>query len=265
MHSNRRSSIAVGAVLLVCLALVQSAIAQSVEGPPASPPKQLKAFNLKHADAELAAGVLTTLVESNAPFRAAIDERTNSLLISASKDSMSVIEKLIEVIDRESGNMSRGNGEQKETSYRVHIDWLLTTDRGQPVPAKLKEVELELQNHGIEGLQLAAATMASVQASINPEFQLSCSPLEDEIRLEINGTFVPSDGGNPGLEIEITAIQQREGSRNSAKPLAHVSTSVSARVGHPVVLAVAPIEGVSSVFVVTVEDAARSKRSTGNK
>ena len=249
------------------LAVSQTAFAQvrskPVERPVQKPATQLKVFNLQYAKAMHAAELLTQVAESNTPFRAAVDERTNSLLISGSRDALSVIEELISVIDRDSPNEPRTRASQDDKSYRIHIDWLLTTDRGQPVPARLNEVLMALQNHGIDGLQLAAATMTSVQAHINPQFQLSCSPLENDIKLEIIGSIMPKVGGNPGLQIEVTAEQQREGSRNSSKQLAHLSTSVSAKIGHPVVLAVAPIEGVSSVFVVTVEDASESRANSG--
>ncbi len=269
-RSSRLVSIVISfTVFAVSQTAFAQARSQPVERPVEKPPTQLKVFNLQYANAHMAAELLTQVMDSNTPFRAAIDERTNSLLISGSRDSLSVVENLLSVIDRDAPDGSSRTEAQDEKSYRIHIDWLLTGDVGQPIPARLNEVTMALKNHGIDGLQLAAATITSVQADINPQFQLSCSPLENDVNLEISGSLIPKAGSNPGLQIEVTAEQKREGSRSSAKQLGHLSTSVSARIGHPVVLAVAPINGVSSVFVVTVEDAskshAKSATATGTK
>ena len=257
-------------LLFIGFGVVQSGHAQSAAEPPADPPTVLKVFKLKYARARDAGKLLVDVVGPDVGvLRCAVDERTNTLIVRSNEDSLAVIQEMISVIDRASDANHGGRRSMDVKSYHVHIDWLLSSDRGQAIPAKLKAVEEALSKHGVAGLRLAAATMASVQYGLNPEFNLSCSPLEEDVRLEIDGKFVPNEGGNPGLEIEIVATQQQEGIKTrgsgGTKQLAHVRTSVSAQVGHPVVLAVAPIDGVSSVFVVTIEDAAMIRKPPTNR
>ena len=230
--------------------------AQTAAKPPKAPDPILQVYQLQYAKAHDAGQLLKSLFSNDIPFLAAVDERTNRLIVRCTPDSMPAITAMLQQIDTKSrSDDGQGSHSADRKSYRVHIDWLLTTDQGQPVPEKLRAVEESLARHGISGLQLAAATITSVQTKIDPQFSLSCSPLKENIRLEINGSFIPGDTQTPGIHVEISASEHRTGSRNSAKQLANITTSVSAKPGHPVVLAVAPIEGVSSVFVVTIENA----------
>ncbi|MCA9212710.1 MAG: hypothetical protein KDB27_06585 [Planctomycetales bacterium] len=247
------------------------AVAQVPAPQPAANAEKLSVYYLKHVPAKDATSVLQRVFDGEPNLKIAADDRINAIIIRANDQTSIAIATILERMDIDSPGESPDGNMQKDvakpvTNYRIHVDWLMTAEEeGQAVPEKLKGVATALEKHGISDLRLIAATVASVQSDVRRNFTLRCSPVEGDVTLDITGELTVNEGGTPSVNLAIEAEEQNyPQTRGSTKLLANITTAVVAPKGHPVVLAVAPINGVSSVFVVTIDDALLVPDVTGN-
>lgn len=219
--------------------------------------RELQIFHLKHADPDEAAAVISSLFDSN-DARIAVDRRTNSVLVQAQREMLARIEAIFQKLDTPADkNLTRYD---PGTTFRVRVVWLATIDADGP-PDDLKDVVALLSKVGVKGLRQVGQVI--VNTTPDGRFQVRCSPVLNKrpADLEISGEF-DQQQETPTLKIELSASQaelppatadgppRRRGPEK--KPLVDLQTVIAAPLGHYVVLGVAPVEKMTSVFIVQV-------------
>jgi hypothetical protein len=101
------------------------------------PPKdaEFKVFALRHSRAPEIGRVLSEILDG-AVQRMAIDERTNSLLVLADKNTTAIVEALVTKLDESADGTIKEKAQFSET-LQVRIVWLLDIDEGMEATDKL--------------------------------------------------------------------------------------------------------------------------------
>ena len=218
---------------------------------------ECRVFKLVHTEAESVAKVITTLL--GPAENIAVDERTNSILAQGTTDTLLTIEAILADLDKAADKdlKKRGPG----TTFQVRVVWLangLSDDDAADPTADLKGVLDPLRLMGVKDLRQVGQVI--VNTTPDGQFQVRCSPVLNQRSsdLEISGEFV-SRQETPTLRIQLSANQTEEapqpGSRrgpSARETLVDLETVISAPLGHYVVLGVAPVEQMTSVFIVQI-------------
>ncbi|MEM7316724.1 MAG: secretin N-terminal domain-containing protein [Planctomycetota bacterium] len=245
--------------IYVCLFVVSLVVATSgYAQPEEKPAKRLEVYRLKYAEATNAAVLLQGLLAnqdkeaaSKSDVRLSVDKRTNSLIVSAYKKDLEIVRSLIEVVDRPSQPSEMGS--PAIVSRSIEVAWLTDGPEGKELPPMFDRIQAKLQQKGIRNLRMAAMTTTRVISS--GEFNCGSSPKlgDRRIAFEVSGTLSKASKPQDVLSIQIEATEKKA-SGGPTHHLAQLRTDVSTVVGLPVVLAVAPLDDLTSVFVITVSE-----------
>jgi hypothetical protein len=294
-HSFWRHLTTAAAVVLVCVAACPvfgqqvrrgvPAAAGAQEGPAPGDDQVIRVFKLAHSDAETMARVLNQTVPG---LSVAVDQVNNAIVVaSANKQASQSAEALIERLDALNPS-ERG----RASAVSVRLAWLVEGDEGGNPPAEnLKSVVDELHHQGLKNLVQVAQAM--VRSQYGNAFHISCSPSLDNRPTELSaqGTILP------GGELDINVVANRPGGPEASlpagagmqpefvgpmmgagaapagrmppgAPMPQSSVTVAERLtevhvhtvfkpGEYIVLAVAPIGKITSVFVIQINETGR--------
>jgi len=138
--------------------------------------------------------------------------------------------------------------EHRSLPINVRVFWLIDGDENDAAPAEcLKDVVEELHRQGLKNIGQVAQTM--VRSQHEGTFQISCSPLLDKwpTMLTANGRIL----ADSKLRISITATKTNVTDKPGEK-LANVDVNTVFKTNDYIVLAVAPIGKITSVFVIQI-------------
>lgn len=257
MYSRNLKLAAILALVCVC---AQPAMGQ--QAPVASPAKEsqpqpeeksIQVFRLEYADAETLAGVIAQIVGG---LNVAFDKLSNSIVVSGTRNNLKFAEALALRLD------SRDIIERAHFSpVSVRVVWLVEGDDSAAAPANdLKGVLVELNRMGLK--QLGQVAQAVVRSQEEGTFQISCSPL-----LENKPTMLSANGrisAREGLQIHISATRRgapeaaaadkpaRLGAAETTEKLIDLNVNTVFSTNDYIVLAVAPIGKITSVFVIQI-------------
>jgi hypothetical protein len=237
----------------------------------------LKVFNLKNSDAETLARVIAQIIPG---LNVAIDQRNNAIVVGGQKETLQSAETLLSRLDS-----TGANDQSRHTPVSIRLVWLVEGDESAAPPAEnLKGVVEELRHQGLKNLgQVAQAVVRSQYGNV---FHISCSPL-----LENKPTMLTADGTiMPGGELEIHVASARPGGPETAafapgpdmaaampsgdmpgagmrrvgpfrqssvevaEKLTDLNVHTAFKTNEYIVLAVAPIGKITSVFVIQITE-----------
>ena len=239
----------------ICLAwlsiVTATAFAQPEDQP--KPGTRLEVYSLKYAQAKEAARMIQGMIdsgtrkESRNGFRLSVDERTNSLIVAADKEAISIVRSLLEVVDRPGEPASSASS---TVSRNIEVAWLTDGPGGKELPPIFGNIQASLQQKGIRNLRLAA--MATTRVINGGDFVCGSSPKlgDRKVAFDVSGTLREATKPQDMLSVQIDATEKKES--GPSHRLAQLRTDVSTPTGRPVVLAVAPLEDRTSVFVITI-------------
>jgi hypothetical protein len=207
------------------------------------PPSELKVFHLQEVQANEASAIVQNIFDDGG-IRVALDQRTNSLIVSGSADRLREIEALLQNIDQPAKNPAPADG--KLPPVQVRVFWLTTGTDGQSVPDSLYPVVEEMQELGIIDLKLGGQTAVNVGLAGKP-FTVMSSPRlgQEKMNLQFQGQLGSGPNNLPVLQVELdlTAGAPRQS-------LARIQTSIEAPLNQYVVLGMTNASGLDSVFVI---------------
>lgn len=197
--------------------------------------------------------------------RVAIDRRTNSLILSGSKQELEVVEELIETLDSLDGTHEPSAPDEVERDWLVRLVWLIDgdDDAGRTLPDDLKTnlqpVLVELKKYGFTKLKLGSQVFVQVTPNGRFDAQGNASLGEQPYRLTLEGELADAKQGSSTLQVSIAAqeipavpVVGRGGFAGPSGANASLTATVRTRPGHFVVLGVTPMKDWSSVFVLQV-------------
>jgi hypothetical protein len=204
--------------------------------------QELSMFFLKYGDPELIIKVLSTTIKGG---RFAIDKRTNAIIVSASSEQMKAAEAILKQLD------TPGPVEQNRSlPVNVRVFWLADGLKDASAPAEsLKEVVEELHHQGLKNIGQVAQTM--VRTRYEGQFHMTSSPL-----LDGTPTMFIADGRISNRSIIDIRISANYWAKPGVEPgkLAAVDVNTVFTTGEYIVLAVAPTDKVTSVFVIQITE-----------
>lgn len=213
---------------------------------------QIKMFSLDSPPTPALQSILETIT-SGTDTMFAIDETRKLVVAKGRTASLKALEATLLQLEVPQ--------QQAKNDLLVRIVWLvggLKNDKTKPVPADLKEVQDELAKIGVSDLAMAAQSVVSVDASNQTVFQTEGrATLDVPTDFQVEGAIVGKKGESTKLEVSIELSQIKtvqEGAngrgRLSRESISSLRTTITAPLGHAVVLGVTPIESLTSVFVV---------------
>jgi hypothetical protein len=215
--------------------------------PPAEP--VIQSIHLKNAPASATVKVLQQL---SLDVTVAVDERTNTLLLSGEPVALDVAKGIIQQLDVPQP------GAQPCESCQVRVVWLVSNAELPAPPPDMKDVIDELASMGIKDLKLAAQSV--VRTVSDGKFTIQATPAAFPFcTLEIQGAIqeMKSEQTHLDLTLDARGLQAPPSGPvpvpGPAKAnLVSIRTAIIAPAGHKVVLGVAPIGTCTSAFVVQV-------------
>lgn len=238
----------------LCSAHVSRGWAQTPEPPPPQP--TLKVFQLANAQAQELALVLRGLLADS---RLAVDERTNSIIISGETERLNIAEALIERLDAVANPPALPATQLDRQAVQVRVLWLVSGLQGErAAPAKdLEPVIGALAQLGIEDLRVVANSLVNVSGK---DFTLLGTPVLDApTRFEVTGTLdwaPPMQHPKLALDLDVRedpgVSPGAKDAQAAPRNLVSLSSTIDAPFGQFVVLGAAPIGHLTSVFVVQV-------------
>ncbi len=217
--------------------------------------RELKIFAMIHAAAEEAARVLGEVLSDA---KVSVDSQSNCVLVEAPPDGIRRAEEVLARLDTEAERDPQKL--RPGATFRVRVVWLasgLSGDAAEPAE-DLKDVVGELSKVGVKDLGQVGQMI--VNTTPDGHFEINCAPIVGQRTsdLEISGQL-EGQQEKPTLKVELSASQTemepvatRGPVRRTSKRLVELQTSIAAPLGHYVVLGVAPVEKMTSVFVVQV-------------
>ena len=178
--------------------------------------------------------------------RLSVDPDTNQVIAGGSVATLEQLGEVLESIDRPA-RREQGSGE-----ISVRLLWL-TTEATRDLPPDMADVADALHEIGIDGLGLAAQTLirATSDSTFATEFTAGAI---DPWLVSFEGTAQARDDGDWVMEVAIQAHQARVGP-DEIRGSINLQTRLTTEAGHFVVLGVAPIRDVDSVFVLQIVEA----------
>jgi hypothetical protein len=238
----------------------------------------IKVFNLKYSDAETMAHMLAQIIPG---LNVAIDQRNNAIVVNGTKEMSDTAQVLLSRLDS-----TGANDQSRHTPVSIRLVWLVEGDESAAPPAEnLKGVVEELRHQGLKNLgQVAQAVVRSQYGNV---FHISCSPLLENkpTMLTADGTIMPGGeleihvasarpGGPetveaaPGPDMPVAAMPRRampgadmrpgvpmgQSSVEVAEKLTDLNVHTAFKTNEYIVLAVAPIGKITSVFVIQITE-----------
>jgi hypothetical protein len=231
-----------------------------------SDPAEIRVVRLQHLAADEVAEIISRLIDRKG-FRVATDARTNSLIISGSKDELATVTDVLAKLDVEE------SGERMVVvpvlpALRVRVFWL-ASDLGSvgEMPKDLSPVLKELESLGINKLELAGQMMVNVSQP-NSSFSVHATPeLKQSYQLKFQGRITSQEGKPLSMRASIDcSLQEPTGKSDGSlatKSLANLETVIDAPLGQYIVLGTTLTGRSNSVFVLQLlprERAASSVR-----
>lgn len=244
-------------LLLLAFGLGSAHVSHGWAQTPTPPPQPaLKVFQLANARAQELAQVLQGVLGKG---RFAVDERTNSLILSSDNESLGVAEALIERLDSVANPAALPTARPDHPPVQVRVLWLVSGLKGdRAAPAKdLEPVVGALAKLGIEDLRVVANSLVNVSGTT---FTLLGTPvLAAPTRFEVAGELVWQPHLQyPRLTLDLSVREDRPAPKdaNNAQAAPHslvsLSSTIDAPYGQFVVLGASPIDEMTSVFVLQV-------------
>jgi hypothetical protein len=207
---------------------------------------KLSVFQLKNLEPDNTLVEALNLVTGGA-HRFAVDRRRKTVVAYSTPDVTAQIEALLSRLEAQAARPAAAD-------VQVRVVWLMNIaakddpkdEIGAP-PSDLKGILPELAKLGIDRPRLAAQVL--VNATAGTEFRASGrAALTGECPVSITGRYIDK-GESPTLQIAVRATRLHP---SGPIELGNVSTSITAPVGHLVVLGMTPTDATTSVFVVQV-------------
>ena len=226
--------------------------------------REIKIFKLKYASPEVI-GASIDSIDRGESTRLGVDKRSNSLIAQGRPQDLQIVAAVISDLDQpammndDSIRADVQNRSKASESMSVLITWLIgdstAPDSAEPRPDDLKQIESELIKLGVSAPRLAARMF--VRAQPNGYFDMRSKPnigtspeVDYLVNMNVTGSIQPTDdSAAPTVELNIHA---KSGTTNAQ--LASLETRISAPYRHPVVLAVSPIDKMTSVFVIQINE-----------
>jgi hypothetical protein len=230
-----------------------------------SDPAEIRVVRLQHLAADTVAEIISRLIDRKG-FRVATEARTNSLIISGTKDELATVTDVLAKLDVEE------SGERMIVvpvpALRVRVFWL-ASDLGSvgEMPKDLSPVLKELESLGIGKLELAGQMMVNVSQP-NSSFSVHATPeLKQSYQLKFQGRIRSQEGKPLSMQASIDcSLQEPTGKPDGSvatKSLANLETVIDAPLGQYIVLGTTLTGRSNSVFVLQLlprERAASSVR-----
>lgn len=265
------------AMVVLCNLLCGTLATAQSHGKPAEA-RAVKMFYLKNTSAKQASNLLLAVLPEMA---LAIDERTNAIVVSGTKEALASAEALLGELDASpKAAVAADTSQPTAREMQIRIYWLAnglapvegpgTSSGSQPV-VDLQPVVKELENIGIKDLQIVNQT---VLRFLDRPFEAEGSAMlrvgegsavrEYPCTFEISGSSTAAQGGRIQLGIRVKTVSpDREKKGHTVKePLVSVNTEVATPPGHFAVLGVSSSHTLTSAFVIQVTPV---KSSTGEK
>jgi hypothetical protein len=237
------------------------------QAPPVAAPaekQEIRVYALRHASAPEVARVVRELF-SGAVHRGGpsvtigTDPRTNSLILSGTQHDLDSVEAVLQRLD------SAASAEPPEApDLSVRVFWVVGSPRREE-GSKLEEFQeagAELRRLGLDRPRLAAQLSVATQRGA-PFETTGVAVLDEPCRLSVAGSLKPD---RDGAKLEMSVTVHRAVARQDPGPLVcRLRSRVTIRVGRPVVLGSAPVDGRTSAFVIELErreSAAAPKKAT---
>jgi hypothetical protein len=239
-------------------------------------PRQLKVFHLERSAARDISTILRQVVGPDEPISLAMDERTNTVIVSAPKqETLDVVEALIAKLEQAGAKgpvdpPDRYASEPRE--MRVRVVWLASGpatkpspdgerhESFSPPPKDLQPVVEELDKLGLGDVVMVSQTVltASTSGMFRSQGTVSAPVIDGAhsapCELSINGAGQAADGQRVQLSIRVTTEKPDLVLKNKTnkETLVAMETEVATPPGHFVVLGVSPAGPITSAFVVQV-------------
>lgn len=207
-------------------------------------------YRLQHAPANAVGEVLTMLFEgrqTDAPFRIGVDERSNSIVVSASLEMHKRIQPLIADLDRKSNQ----NSEASAFSIRFEVYWIVDGEESTQLPTEIRQVLKQDDRLGISKPKvLASASVAAYIDGSSRGGRVSLRNIKSSDGSELDCTAMIESLGDQSfkLELQLTA---------GAKSKTSIQTTVRTSLGHPVFVASTTTSSASdkpTVFVLRISN-----------
>jgi hypothetical protein len=230
---------------------------------PREPEAETRVYQVKYADPTTVLAVLQTMLAGHGGVRVALDPKTNSVVMAAPPEQLKTAAELIKLLDVPKAG---GRGVARPAAGQFRIVWLASglSSKDTPAPADdLKQVVEQLAGLGIKDVRQVGQMVVNTLAE--GQFRVRCSPLFDGAPAELTVEGKLDAKAEPiQLDLRIAAKQRRPitvGLAASTNPearleggsvdLVNLDTKISPRFdGSYVVLGVAPVGKVTSIFVV---------------
>ena len=214
-------------------------------------PRTVKIMRLSNTEARAAGDLIVQLVPS---VEIAVDERTNSLILSTEDESQALtVEAILMKLDAaEPESVDRST-----TTYQIDLFWMVESsgeDTGEDEPTgltpdpRLKGVVAELTEQGFQHLQLWG--QARVAAKSEAKFRLTSSNTIGYV--DASGTLLDANDGQVVVSLNMNVFPHASDKRHAQGEL---DTEIVTKLDHNVVLGIAGATGDDrrSAFVVRVE------------
>ena len=210
----------------------------------------IRLIRLRYSDADTMARVLDQSISGRGGLRIAIDKQKNSVILMGSEEQLQTAEELIRKLD------SPGPNDKAPSSpVSIRIIWLVEGDQNAAAPAdNLKDVVEELQHQGLVRLGQVAQTV--VRSQYEGTFQISCSPLLENKPTTLTASGRILTGSKLQIRISATEANARLGADadQPGEKLINLDVNTVFKTNDYIVLAVAPIGKITSVFVIQITD-----------
>ncbi len=239
-------------ILMLCLLITSTGILapQHLAAQSAAPPKsknEIKIYHLKHVSANQMPSMLVNLLPMEQA-RLSVDSRMNAIILSAPPETQSDVVDLLSVLDQPS--QLTAPEQPTVVSRNIQVAWLISGDKtaGKELPAEFSLIAKALSKKGVDNLQLAALTTTRAIEGGSFAVQSSPSLQNQQVNLTIQGELSRITGDSNFVSLTAKAVTDS----NASAVLASLESVIAAPTSHPVVLAVAPLQKSTSVFVITI-------------
>jgi hypothetical protein len=248
-------------------------------------PRQLKVFHLQRASAREIMTVLRQVIDDA---QLAMDERTNTVIVSAPKEALEVAEALIMKLEEAAESAPAPSVDPQVPAepgeMRVRVVWLASGPATKPSPdgekhesftpppKDLQPVVEELDKLGLGDAVMVSQSVLTASTSGTFKSQGTVwapvaigSPNPVPCDLSISGAGLSPDGKRIQLSVRVTIEKPHAVQRDKMvkEPLVTVETEVATPPGHFVVLGVSPAGPITSAFVVQVTPVNVSRAEKG--
>jgi hypothetical protein len=220
--------------------------------------QHLKIYPLKYAETDRFLEESLRMLFTNRPGKFTLDRARNQVVLFTDEYTQKLVETLLQRLDQP---LDRGPEKPRPPAeMQVRIVWLASglarKDAPNP-PPDLHAVITELAKVGVEEPRLVSQSI--INANTGSEFTTQgLAKLDTSCTLAINGMVLDKPGRNMELRISIkaTPVVTTQGSGpfagrgGPAAQICRLETTITAPLGHSVVLGVTPTETITSVFVV---------------